>query len=205
MDRRRILLQKFGGGEGPTHNLPEGYEEVKWIEGNGSTYIDTGYRNVRKERFKAEAQITAIPNPRTAVVGSESFGCLVLEDGTADIAFISVMDGKFHVFDGYVDVNAGTRYQKCDGIGNSYGSTYFMSSYNILVFTNRTDRVRLHMKLKYLEITLNDTTHTLIPAIRKSDGVIGLYELEGAKMHVSAVSGKKFGAMKFDGTYIAPV
>lgn len=181
--RRRMIRQS---------SLPTSYERLEYIENTSTAYIDCGLEP--KHTFNYEIKTNA-------VTGNSVFGTSCLNEYT-DYRFFCVNVNKL-----YFDVG-NYRIISPQGVTFPYHAKF--GNYYIQDLDNETNKVTgntfgetLHgaklgnlyllfghgnVKGKVWLLNINDNDKPIrkfIPAKRKSDGVIGMYDLVGRKFYTS--------------------
>jgi hypothetical protein len=169
--------------------LPEEYQELEYIQSNGTQYIDTGMK--LKQNSGVELKVSNITYGNTKLFGSRSSATsnnfsiistsssivldfqnynnnrLTVSTPISEPITISMNNQKMQV--NTSDKNIGT-YSNFTTPGNAYifnGSGSFASGYS-----------SASMRLYYCKIYDNGTlARDFIPCYRKSDNIIGLYDL----------------------------
>lgn len=175
--------------------LPNTYDRLDYIQSNGNQYINTGIKGYTA--FKLKFQLLNTGSQQYGIFGSRQsggsnrFGCMIYS-------------GLFHFMIGNnnmwniasntnvheLDFNStrlfdnGTEYETPSG--QSYGSSDFY-----LFAMNLNSSGRIAQKIWYFQTLDEDgnITKNLIPAKRKSDNVIGLYDDINDVFYTNAGSG----------------
>lgn len=183
-ERRRMMVDSLG--------LPHSYERLEYIENTSTAYIDCGLEP--KYTFSYEIKSNALtPN--------SVFGCKFLNDNY-DYRFFCVKDERLLYFDVGSDrlmspkkvevpyhVKFGNYYIEnlANGTkvtGSTFGETMNNAEVsNLLLFSGYGA-----IKGKCWLLNINDggkPVRDFIPAKRKADGVIGMYDMVGRKFYTS--------------------
>ena len=179
--------------------LPSEYQQVEYIEGTGTQYIDTEFKPNQNTRLFAKIYIGTINGDAIkAIFGtrksdySDSFSCFYVggqkvETGRMRLDYGDITDNNnIHYYPGTQAENLyKIDYNK--NVGTLNGDTYtfnlqtYASVYNLLLLTCNTggtvDNRMVSGKIYYCKIYDNDVlVRDFIPCYRKSDNVIGLYD-----------------------------
>lgn len=181
--------------------LPQGYQEVEYIESSGIQYIDTGYKPTSNNlRIACEFEYTA-DHSASSVFGSESSGryslipygapAFYVGSGTNLLAQTTELNTKY-ALDAHA--NAGTLTVSLNGITNSASySGSILTTVNIGVFCNIIAGVAKQfcsMRLYAMSIYDNGAlVRNFVPCYRKSDHTAGLYDLVNNVFYANAGSG----------------
>lgn len=181
--------------------LPQGYQEVEYIESSGIQYIDTGYKPTSNNlRITCEFEYTA-EHSTSSVFGSESsskysivpYGAPAFYVGSSVQLLVqtTALNTKY-ALDAHA--NAGTLTVLLNGITNSASySGSILTTVNIGVFCNIIAGVAnqfCSMKLYAMYIYDNgNLVRDFVPCYRKSDNVAGLYDLVNNVFYTNAGSG----------------
>lgn len=186
--RRRMMLE---------NGLPSGYTKLEFIYNPSSAYIDSG---VQRDAYTKCAMDINLGNQSTTYV--PIFGCRnAPRDGSAKCLYIQAQ--KFYINYGTYDGTSGIAYtlgskshvELINGVytfdDKEYKSTTELTkttSNNCGIFKIIGDTpTSKTLKLFYFKMWNGDTLiRNFIPARRKSDSVVGLYDLIGRKFYSSA-------------------
>lgn len=184
-DRRMMMVRQ---------GLPSAYERLEYIENTSTAYIDTGV----KPKYTFDYEIKT-----NAETGNIVFGCGYTNDYT-DYRFFCTQGRKL-----YFDVGSGGRIISPQAVTTIYHAKF--GNYYIQDLDNESNKVTgstfgenmnnaslssnlflLHgygyIKAKVFLLKINDNDELIrdfIPAKRKSDGTIGMYDLIGRKFYTS--------------------
>lgn len=179
--------------------LPDGYQEVEYIQSTGTQYIDTGFIPNQNTRVVVDFQYTEIigafllGSRTTALARSYAINISsnkgVTSYGTTGNVAYKAADTKRHV----IDKNKNLFY--LDGVllltqptqtFTAPGSLEMFATYN----GNTAGYLPSKAKLYLLKIYDNDNlVRYYVPSYRISDNVIGLYDLVGNKFYTNSGTG----------------
>ena len=181
--------------------LPQGYQEVEYIESSGTQYIDTGYKPTSNNlRIECEFEYTA-DHSASSVFGSESSGKysivpwgapeFYVGSSTRLLAQTTALNTKY-LLDAHA--NAGTLTVSLNGTTNSASySGSILTTVNMGIFCNIIAGVAnqfCSMKLYAMYIYDNgNLVRDFVPCYRKADNVAGLYDLVNNVFYTNAGSG----------------
>lgn len=194
------------GGSEPTPRLPDTFRELAYIQSDGSQYIDTGYSgNSQTTTFELFFEVSAIENQRTLLGSRTSTNarfCWVV------CPYNSVIQVGYGA--SYYNIpcvcSVGDRIKVSTSIANnvitytvSNETTGVSSSYDFNVDNFTTTNVLLFysgvlnkakVKLISSKFVENGTSMLdLVPALRKADSVVGMYDLVSDTFLTNAGSG----------------
>lgn len=181
--------------------LPQGYQEVEYIESSGTQYIDTGYKPTSNNlRIACEFEYTA-DHSASSVFGSESSGKYSIVPWGAPKFYVgssiqlleqtTALNTKY-ALDAHA--NAGTFTVSLNGKTNSASySGSILTTVNMGIFCDIIAGVAndfCSMKLYAMYIYDNgNLVRDFVPCYRKSDNVAGLYDLVNNVFYTNAGSG----------------
>jgi len=192
--------------------LPAAYQQVDYIEASGSQYIDMPYKINSTHRFVIDFQYTATTSGDTTMYSGAASGADETPYNSTGFWGIRNSDGKFisqwarcglndNVIVGDADTKRHTwdlasGSQKFDGVEyhQSVMEQGYASTKNYRIFawnpswgtTIRCCKMRLYSFAAYQNgVKIN----LLVPCYRKSDSVIGLYDLINETFYTNAGSG----------------
>ena len=178
MDRRRALMMDGGA----TPRLPSAYQEVEWIGGNGMPdptmfpYISPGIKAQNGDFFKAHFKPIQITT-ECVVIGQNLSPQMELYYTSPTKINVYLMKSEtltvgnpYDVVTVYGDSRTNNTYK----IGYWSNTAKYVSEYRLFYFLHRRNGVDL------LE---------LIPCYRKSDNVIGMYDLVSGTFFTNAGTG----------------
>lgn len=186
--------------------LPQGYQEVEYIESSGTQYIDTGYKPTGENmRLVMDYMYTASPNGKS-LFGAES-------SSTFPITFYSksATTADFYIGSTYnvvsYNITTDTRYKlDCHANNGAFtanlnevakSETYsgsLLKTLNLFLFTNNGQQQQsmqlISARLYSCQIYDNGTlVRDFVPCYRKADNVAGLYDLVNNVFYTNAGSG----------------
>lgn len=178
-------VEGTASGGGGSHNLPTGYTEYDYIESTGTQYIDTGYVPNADTEIIYTFQRTAIqsynacefgvtPTPKVVAAGKYvSFG------GKTDRTGGYEPDNVYGYFT--IKMNRVGLYdmlgRKAIDIGDTTANTGSLSLYLMARNNNGTAERMAKEKMRYFSASENGVKKIeLIPAVRNSDGALGVYD-----------------------------
>lgn len=192
--------------------LPKGYVELEYIEATGTQYINTGiYLKGDNWRFKVEYEstgsiinkcLTGIQNGNSLfVLYNGSLYCQPTSTSSSKRVTTNIWTNGHHIID--IKTNGGYVESKLDSTITAYelGTTTSFNDelfniYPVCVlaywYTNDmcTDVRKLAAKLYNYRIYNNDkTVCNLVPAMKISDGTVGMYDLHRRKFLTNAGTG----------------
>lgn len=199
-------------------NLPFEYQEVEYIESTGTQYIDTGIIPNQNTGF----DITFLSNNKISSSSAE-YGCILGSRKSSQVnelqltSFIPADSGYQGSlsFGTSLTVNAGISvgeknsvslrnqfYSNGNNVQHNFDTT-FASPVNLYVFAlNNGGKAAQHGKLKLYNLKLykgNTLIRDFIPCYRKSDGVIGLYDLVYNQFYTNSGTGDFKKGVNIDG------
>lgn len=185
-NRRKMIRQRV---------LPTSYERLEYIENTSTAYIDCGLEP--KHTFNYEIKTNA-------VTGNSVFGTSLTKNDYTDYRFFCVNGRKLYFDVGYdriitpqgvtlpYHVKFGNYYiQDLDNETNKVTSLTFGETFNGAKLSNLCLLFGYgygSVKGKVWLLKINDNGKPIrdfIPAKRKSDGTIGMYDLVGRKFYTS--------------------
>ena len=188
-------------------NLPTEYQEVDYIQATGTQYIDTEYvlksNNVKMELNAAWTGTTAgtfatyagfMPSGTTPRFGLHNYSSKIMHGMNATISVDKAVDKDMHL---YVLVgNGSVQNLTIDGVTYAGSGAYSMSSntLSMTLFARRTSAsvVGNYMAAKIFRFKLwvdGQVVRHMLPCYRKSDNVIGMYDVIGKKFHINKGTG----------------
>ena len=171
--------------------MPIEYQEVEWIESHGTEYIDANYASQDAHNYVLDAiiQFTSI-NETNQQLNGANWGFFFGVNNTGDLCansstIIVTADTNKHHF--VLDVTFGNQNNSFKIDDTTYNtlrtSAYQEDEFAIfnLIYPTLPLRYVSRQKLFNFKLTDNGTLiRNFIPCYRKSDGVIGLYDLCGS-------------------------
>ena len=188
--------------------LPEGYQEVEYIQNDGTEniqYIDTGIVTSENNSYETKVQLvhtnttsqTVWGGRNSDINGSMQGNQLSFVKSSSTYQFVSgnssvssqSWDNKLHL----IYANKNKLYIDNEEIYTA-STEPIISQNNVYLFaTNTTGTVGFgggSLKMYYFKIWNNDTlVRDYIPCYRTSDGVIGLYDLVENKFYTNSGTG----------------
>ena len=184
--------------------LPQGYQEVEYIESSGTQYIDTGYKPTGENmRLVMDYMYSASPNGKS-LFGAES-------SSTFPITFYSrsATTAEFYIGSTYVvvsyNITTGTRYKlDCHANNGAFtanlneaakSETYsgsLLKTINLFLFTNNGQQSTQLISARLYSCQIYDNeilVRDFVPCYRKADGAVGLYDLVNNVFYTNAGSG----------------
>lgn len=225
------VIEPLKSGERLTWNsgetLPESYQRVEYIQSSGTQYINTGFYPNQNTRFLVDAQLLSSATTMTYGGGRtgtsvNQFGCWTLTDGVTlrhvyNTSLYSLVTSSY-LKRLIIDVNKNVI--SAEGKSTTVSAATFTSKQPMFLFAMNTGgkaEFPANMKLYSCQIFDNGTlVRDFIPAIKKSDGTVGLYDIIGGTFYKNSGTGVftagavieesdsseeyKFGAVAADGT-----
>ena len=185
--------------------LPQGYQEVEYIESSGTQYIDTGYKPTGENmRLVMDYMYPASPNGKS-LFGAES-------SNTFSITFYSrsATTAEFFIGSTYdvvsYNITTGTRYKlDCHANNGAFtanlneaakSETYsgnLVKTINLFLFTNNGQQSTQLISARLYSCQIYDNEiliRDFVPCYRKADGAVGLYDLVNNVFYTNAGSGR---------------
>lgn len=181
-----------------SRELPSNYERLEYIENTYTAYINTGIDASHFDKVYCKMMIVNIFKKWNTIFGSRNKGytesrSLVVHDtnkfwfchGTYDkISTIPCVSGKMYETlynNGTYTINGKTETVGSGNPQNTNPCYIFVGNHN-----NSPDGAYAKAKIFYFKMYKGETiVLSLIPVKRKSDGVIGMYDLVGRKFYTS--------------------
>ena len=180
--------------------LPEQYQQVEYIQSTGTQYIDTGIKTDVDIAMESVLKTTAASNELDysgacyngrlgwllfGSYGNDKLVCYFARDNRAGVEI--KFDNNFHKY--YLKNGL----QKIDNVSNNNTITQMATDFNIYLFKGNVDFEANFVEkqiIKYFKIWKNETlVRDFIPCYRKSDGVIGFYDLVTRTFFTNAGTG----------------
>ena len=189
--RRRMILASSKS------RLPAGYQEVEYIESTGTQYIDTGV--VQKLKPKVVVTLAVMSNSDLDIIGNDStyVGCFIVDaypantylyyrystTGSSGIPnFFPTNDTSFHNYEFGEDI-----YKDGTFIYRFPNHDFSTNTKSIYLFRGRNYAL---VRMKETIIYDGDTLlRDLVPCYRKSDNVIGMYDIVNDVFYTNAGTG----------------
>lgn len=193
-----------------TGRLPEGYTELEYIESTGTQRINTEYYVNSNTEIDIVFEITgtvsssfandAIFGARISHTSSDSFGCFIRKENgnlalnyagndTGEISGTST-SGKRHIY------NKGKVFYQNDSVVYTFNGTLTKGSHPIHLFAskvNLSNATFMYSKQRTYHCQFIESgvaVRDYVPAIRHSDGEVGLYDLVNGVMYGNAGTGE---------------
>lgn len=193
-------IEAISGGGGGTHNLPSGYTEYEYIEATGTQYINTGYVLTENSEIVLTSMRTASQSYNSCEFGVQPTPRFVLAGiyGNWGSATDKSSNAKYNPDSVYgkkvVKINKNGIYDLNNTLAVSFGSpTWTSGSLPLYVLArNNNGTVERNLKAKLYEFIIYENgvkTMELIPAMRNSDSVLGLYDTVSDTFFTNAGTG----------------
>ncbi|MBR5272354.1 MAG: hypothetical protein IKU25_03035 [Clostridia bacterium] len=179
--------------------LPKEYQRVEYIESTGTQYIDTNlpFQNYPGFKIKCKKTDTAghviFGAVGTATSTNAKFGVrLMLGQNVSSTQFQVVgyygqlYSALYTSVEDWHDIELSSGLLVCDGVENSFTKVFNASTYNILLFGSNQFGTITPAKAKIDTFQVfwgqdsPEIARDFVPCYRKSDGVIGMYDLCGS-------------------------
>lgn len=187
--RRRALMGAQGGGNS---RLPKGFQEVEWIGANVGPAINTGIHAKLETVIKCKMQRTAYEGGGSypAIFGCASPNYTITYQSSGNNNYVSIGDKtdvslSYDLRGSFREIELSKASIKINGtVQKNIGATALTENSNrkIAIFarynaSNALER-KSNTKCAYFQIYDGETLECdLVPCYRKSDGVIGMYDL----------------------------
>lgn len=193
--QRRLLSKK----KSPSL-LPKEYQQVEWIESSGGAYIDTNQKFTHPISFKIRVQKTvpeavnvfgATGNASSTNTGYG--GRVIFNSNNASnemynaIAYYNQYQAYLPLnFGKWCEIELGNGYAVFDGAQKTFTTGRYSSTFNIALFgINNSGTVSPSpVRISMFQIHTGDVepvvARDFIPCYRKSDGMVGMYDLSGS-------------------------
>lgn len=196
-----MSIHKTNGGR-----LPATYQEVEYIESNGTQYIDTGVigQSTINVEVKAQTSDTTHDMPLIGSRGAGGYNDFLFwlhnNNSTPAQAFSygnasAIVKNIGSIGEIYVLKNEGKQFYINGTLqGTSTQSQSFTNNTSLYLFAlnyaGTIDSRKFYGKLYYCKLWQNDTlVRDFVPCYRKSDGEIGLYDLVNDQFYTNQGSG----------------
>ena len=196
MSMFRTLITSLNGGGSI---LPPEYQQVEYIEGTGTQYINTNFYDAGKTDYELNFELTTIAHNYQMLLAAkkkyQSFPKLFSNQD--DITTLRLDTSSTNTI---TNVSAYTKY-KLEVIGNkayldgveklSFTRGYNTGQYPIWIF-NAPEEPTLIAAMKLYHLILYDDSvavRNFIPCYRKSDNEIGLYDTVNDVFYTNAGTG----------------
>jgi len=195
------FVDTISSGGGQAYRLPDTYQEVTYIESSGTQYINTGYYAKGTSQFKLK-----VYNKTSSGVLFGAYNT----DWTTGCGYYHSNSSTGHDWIHYYNNTGTDEYGSTNSIQEIYynkGTIYvngtlthsenaksFTINYPTYIFTGNWTGSRIEQpvdsKLYYFKILENGTLiRDFVPCYRKSDSVIGLYDLVNDTFYTNAGTG----------------
>lgn len=177
--RRKLayILSKSNKGR-----LPSGYQEVEWIQSTRKQYIDMGLKYTNNNSIEIKEVREGLTN---SAVGANPFLAITNTGSTRRVRLNSETFDAGKITDLTITyLNKNKLY--IDGeLAKTFSDKRFTSIYNVLLFARNSSSGKAeelsNAKIYYCKIWNEDTlVRDFIPCYRKSDKVVGMYDLTGS-------------------------
>ena len=181
------------------------YYELEYLESSGNQYISTSIAPNTIGRIRTEVKFKSTSRQMLLASWNKSYNAYMVQIGyhkdlgywTHGISPSAYTDGTIiNTTDYYVyDLNLNAGNLKINGSTVQSTSGYASSNRALYIFASNDADEGVYLKasayLKYLEIynKSGNLSYNFIPAERKSDGVLGLYETVNGTFYTNAGSG----------------
>lgn len=183
--------------------LPKELQRVSYIESTGTQSIDTGYKINQNTSFDIVFQITAVQSDRILFGASPYY----ISDGNPGNAFYQIfLNNNFFITQlglpaaGYrVKQDLSKHYVKCTPTYLLFDGTYISQEYSnieslkrsLWLFSRTNNNRNCKARIYKFDISENSVlVRSYIPCYRKSDNVIGMYDLINDVFHTNSGSGE---------------
>lgn len=178
--------------------LPDEYQRVEYIESNGTQYIDTGIANTRYITAHLDMQFTEYSSSSMIIIALGTgagrwFGKGSSNTYSAGNDAVSDIDALLRKEIDVTFTNSTISFT-VDGVTYSK-STTSSKSIGYILFAGRSassNVANYYASAKLYEATIQENGETIrdfVPCYRKSDGVIGMYDLVSATFFTNSGSG----------------
>ena len=187
-DRRKMMI---------LHGLPITYERLKYISNPNKGYIDTGFVPNQDTRIVCTIKISKIGT--SLCFGSSSrwdvnafeFWPYHESGESSQIGYDGQWALKEYVppFDTLCEIDFNKNVWNYNGVINTFSYTKFTCPWNLFIWHSKRYGSSIYGNVDYYDsFKIYDNGKLIrdfIPAKRKSDGVIGMYDLVGRKFYTS--------------------
>lgn len=199
--RRRAMM----GAKKEEHGVPDDYQKVEWIKSDGNQYIilTPNIKRTEFEKYKisADAEISNTMSTIGMIAAiTEATGCWIgaLSDGqhiglSSSIYFQGIDIYTKHKYE--IDLTRGTNtYATCDGINEIIRQRKASIVGPVALFAavrdNNASSYKCKCKMYHAEVFYNGAKiRELYPCYRKSDNVIGMYDVVTDTFYTNSGSG----------------
>lgn len=178
LNRRRALMSL---NENILPSLPSMYQQVEYIQSTGAQYIDTGY--VPSENTEILMTFEFIQKGR--VFGANTDAMIATYSSALEGIQFKFGDSKYYSFESEKEKKYSLRYNKTgvlidDALQFTFAYTTFDANSSLSLCNTNTGTSGTLAKLKIYTLKIfndNILVRNFIPCYRKSDNIIGLYDL----------------------------
>lgn len=191
----------FSKGTNVYHRVPTAYQEVEYIESTGTQYIDTEYKPNFNTKVEADVEVPASASNNCLLFGGRNvYGSQMFETGWNTSKEMSNDYGAYREFtqtayDGRMLVVRDKEKLLVNGnlVSSVTGASDFTSPVNMTLFCwNQTAGVVASNGFKVYSCKVYDNgvpVRYFVPCYRKSDNVIGMYDLVSGTFFINAGTG----------------
>ena len=174
--------------------LPSQYQEVKYIQATGAEYIDTGY--IFKEKPKINTEIMLIKTIDADIMGTatNAVGCYIIDFNAGTLYYRYSSSSSTSITTG-ISVETWNTFEFSDNVivnevQKGSIATYDFSSNNQTFYIGR-GRNFGYARFKRIQM-YDDTTlvRDLVPCYRKSDGEVGMFDIQNNVFYTNLGSGE---------------
>lgn len=187
--------------------LPAEYQQVDYIESSGTQYIDTGYKPNERSEYELDFEFAEFYESITGFVfGSRISGTQEATGFTANVSSINKYNylgrGSFYAEIRNNELSLNTNYNfkiKNDGFivngitkDTTQNTLTGIATFNLYIFNSNNGSLSTGSKIKLKKFKIyenNVTVKNFIPCYRKSDNVVGLYDLVNKVFYTNAGTG----------------
>lgn len=183
----------------PTPIFPTTHQEVEYIQSTGTQYIDTGVKASSQLKIEITGITTTYAEAGVLYSGGDNWGDKYIQGEYDSASYFTFGTQNYHFSPSFTIGNPFTITQDKNLVytgtilRKTFNQETFESNYSIYLFAyNRGGSVGEYgyYKLKSCKIYDNDVlVRDFIPCYRKSDGVIGLYDIIGETFYINAGTG----------------
>jgi len=197
-------------GQIPTTKLPSEYQQLEYIQNSGSQYLNLNFVPNDGAEWAYELKWMDISaSGSNYVMGSRVSSSTIYFGMSGASATLSMGISNHNLsvsnyrlanrlylnYASYFGTNEGTSKLINLTDGDSYTGTQTASltsaSASVCLFALRSGNVHSGMRVYYLKVWRNNILYrNLVPCYRKSDNVIGMYDLVGRTLYTNSGSGK---------------
>ena len=186
-DRRKMMI---------LHGLPITYERLKYISNPNKGYIDTGFVPNQDTRIVCTIKTPKIDEDSFCFGSSSSWDRNAFEFWSKESGIRSQLgydgQGKYKnkvPYDTICEIDFNKNVWNYNGVINTFSYEEFMCPWNLFIWHSKRYGSSIYGNVDYYNsFKIYDNGKLIrdfIPAKRKSDGVIGMYDLVGRKFYTS--------------------